>query len=72
MNAHSTIAIIAVSFFGLIAFGILSEKDEHQKRMELIEEQSSLVRLRSNIQLEKDIRLTDSLIRVIDAELNQK
>ncbi len=72
MNANSTVAIIAVSFFSLIAIGIFSEKDEHQKRMNLIEEQLSLVRLRNNIQLEKDIRFTDSLIVVIKSELNQK
>lgn len=72
MNANSTIAIIAVSFFGLIAIGILSEKDEHQKRMELIEEKSLLVRLQTDIELENMTREADSILVLIDAELNQK
>jgi hypothetical protein len=72
LNTATAITIIVVSFFIVITIGLLNEKDVHDKRMDLIEEQSSLVRLRKDIELEKMFRETDSLLSVIDAELNKK
>ena len=72
LNKATAITIIVVSFFIVITIGLLNEKDGHDKRMDLIEEQSSLVRLRKDIELEKMFRETDSLLSVIDAELNKK
>jgi hypothetical protein len=72
LNKATAITIIVVSFFIVITIGMLNEKDGHDKRMDLIEEQSSLVRLRKDIELEKMFRETDSLLSVIDAELNKK
>jgi hypothetical protein len=40
--------------------------------MDLIEEQSSLVRLRKDIELERMFIETDSLLSRIDVELNKK
>jgi hypothetical protein len=72
VNKATAITIIVVSFFIVITIGMLNEKDGHDKRMDLIEEQSSLVRLRKDIELEKMIRETDSLLSRIDVELNKK
>lgn len=72
VNKATAITIIVVSFFIVIIIGMLNEKDGHDKRMDLIEEQSSLVRLRKDIELEKMIRETDSLLSRIDVELNKK
>jgi hypothetical protein len=72
MNINTTITIIVVSFFTFVTIAMLNQNDNHDKRMDLIEEQSSLVRLRKDIELEKMFRETDSLLSVIDAELNKK
>jgi hypothetical protein len=72
MNINTTITIIVVSFFAFVTIALLNQNDNHDKRMDLIEEQSSLVRLRKDIELEKMFRETDSLLSVIDAELNKK
>ena len=72
LTTATAITIIVVSFFIVVTIGLLNEKDVHDKRMDLIEEQSSLVRLRKDIELEKMFRETDSLLSVIDAELNKK
>jgi hypothetical protein len=72
MNLNTAITIIVVSFLIVITIGLLNEKDVHDKRMDLIEEQSSLVRLRKDIELERMFIETDSLLSVINAEVNKK
>ena len=72
LNKATAITIIVVSFFIVITIGMLNEKDGHDKRMDLIEEQSSLVRLRKDIELERMFIETDSLLSVINAEVNKK
>jgi hypothetical protein len=48
------------------------QKDEHKKRMELIEELNQLVHLQQGIELKQTSEKVDSLRRVINSELNEK
>lgn len=77
MNSNALIAGIVVSlFFATILIGSSMEKDEHEKRMELIEEKKELINLQFDLQ--RDIELkrlfdwSDSLNIEIDKELNKQ
>ncbi len=69
MNTNTLIAIFIVSFFATIVIGVSMEKDEHQKRMDLIEEKKELVDLQKRVELEQIIMWADSLALEIDKEL---
>jgi hypothetical protein len=70
MNTNTVLAIFIVSFFATIVIGVSMEKDEHQKRMDLIEEKKELVDLQKRVELEQTIQWTDSLSLEIDKQLN--
>jgi hypothetical protein len=69
MNTNTLIAIFIVSFFATIVIGVSMEKDEHQKRMDLIEEKKELVDLQKRVELEKIVNWADSVSLEIDKEL---
>ena len=69
MGTNKLIAIIGVSFFTLIGVSIITEKSEHEKRMELIEEKQELVNLLNQQQIQKGIFETEQMIREIDSML---
>jgi hypothetical protein len=69
MNTNTLIAIIGVSLFTLIGVSIITEKSEHKKRMELIEEKQELVNLLNQQQIQKGIFETEQMIREIDSML---
>jgi hypothetical protein len=69
MNTNTLIAIFIVSFFATIVIGVSMEKDEHQKRMDLIEEKKELVDLQKRVELEKIVNWAYSVSLEIDKEL---
>jgi hypothetical protein len=69
MNTNTLIAIFIVSFFATIVIGVSMEKDEHQKRVDLIEEKKELVDLQKRVELEKIVNWADSVSLEIDKEL---
>lgn len=69
MNTNTVLAIFIVSFFATIVIGVSMEKDEHQKRMDLIEEKKELVDLQKRVELEKIVNWADSVSLEIDKEL---
>lgn len=64
--------IFAIIVLAGLEITTLSEKDEHQKRMELIDEKERLIQLQNSIELRKTMQWVDSVKRVVDLELNEK
>ena len=70
MNTNTVLAIFIVFVFSSLIIAFSFEKDEHQKRMDLIEEKKELVDLQKRVELEQTIQWTDSLSLEIDKQLN--
>jgi CHASE1-domain containing sensor protein len=70
MNTNTVLAIFIVFVFSSLIIAFSFEKDEHQKRMDLIEEKKELVDLQKRVELEQTIQWADSLSLEIDKQLN--
>jgi len=70
MNTNTLLAIFIISCFSSLIIAFSLEKDEHQERMNLIEEKKELVDLQKRVELEQTIQWTDSLSLEIDKQLN--
>jgi CHASE1-domain containing sensor protein len=70
MNTNTVLAIFIVFVFSSLIIAFSFEKDEHQKRMDLIEEKKELVDLQKRVELEQTIQWADSLALEIDKQLN--
>jgi hypothetical protein len=70
MNTNTVLAIFIVFVFSSLIIAFSFEKDEHQKRMDLIEEKKELVDLQKRVELEQTIKWADSLSLEIDKQLN--
>ena len=70
MNTNTVLAIFIVFVFSSLIIAFSFEKDEHQKRMDLIEEKKELVDLQKRVELEQTIQWADSLSLEIDKKLN--
>lgn len=67
MNLNTLIAIIVVSFFGVVALKMTLRKTDHERRMELIEEKERLVNLLNEQEIHKHIFETERMIREVDS-----
>jgi len=70
MNTNTVLAIFIISCFSSLIIAFSLEKDEHQERMNLIEEKKELVDLQKRVELEQTIQWADSLSLEIDKQLN--
>ena len=70
MNTNTVLAIFIVFVFSSLIIAFSFEKDEHQKRMDLIEEKKELVDLQKRVELKQTIQWADSLSLEIDKQLN--
>jgi len=64
--------LFAIVLLLIVAYPTISKKDEHQRRMELIEELNQLVLLQQDIELQQTSEKVDSLRKVINAELRKE
>jgi len=68
MKKNTVLVVFIVCVFLTIGFGFLIQKDDHDKRMELIEEKKALIELQTTLEIKENFRFIDSL----HVEINKK
>ena len=61
MKNNTVLVVFIVCVFLTICFGFLIQKDNHDKRMELIEEKRALIELQTTLEIKENFRFIDSL-----------